>query len=71
MLLAKYPAGLLEQPSLEKVLGILFIPVAQLANVGETTLDRLTHAVPCFPTMSGVCFNLVDAAAIKGRPDYI
>jgi pyruvate/2-oxoglutarate dehydrogenase complex dihydrolipoamide dehydrogenase (E3) component len=38
-----------------------FLHAATLAVVAETPLDRLRHAVPCFPTRSEVWLNLLDA----------
>jgi dihydrolipoamide dehydrogenase len=40
------------------------IHASTVAIVGEMTLDRLAHAVPCFPTMSEVYLNLLEAAGI-------
>lgn len=40
------------------------IHASTVAIVGEMTLDSLAHAVPCFPTMSEVYLNLLEAAGI-------
>ena len=37
------------------------IHAATVAVVGEVTLDRLWHAVPCYPTMSEVWLRLLEA----------
>jgi pyruvate/2-oxoglutarate dehydrogenase complex dihydrolipoamide dehydrogenase (E3) component len=36
---------------------------ATIAVVGEVTLERLWHAVPCFPTRSEVWLNLLEGYA--------
>lgn len=56
----------------EKLLGMTvvgqdvteLIHAATVAIVGGLPLDRLMHAVPCFPTMSEVYLNLVEAAGL-------
>src|SRR5215216_5603370 len=37
---------------------------ATIAIVGELPLDRLRHAVPCFPTRSEIWLSLMDQAAV-------
>ena len=38
-----------------------FLHAATIAVVGEVPLDRLRHAVPCFPTRSEVWLKLLDS----------
>jgi len=37
---------------------------ATIAVIGEIPLDRLAHAVPCFPTRSELWLNLLEAAGL-------
>ena len=37
---------------------------ATIAVIGEVPLDRLAHAVPCFPTRSELWLNLLEAAGL-------
>ncbi|KAF2239694.1 putative oxidoreductase [Viridothelium virens] len=56
----------------EKLLGMTvvgqdateLIHAATVAIVGGVRLDRLVHTVPCFPTMSEVYLNLIEAAGL-------
>jgi dihydrolipoamide dehydrogenase len=37
---------------------------ATIAIVGEILLERLRHAVPCFPTRSEIWLSLLDQAGV-------
>jgi len=40
---------------------------ATIAIVGEVPVERLRHAVPCFPTRSEVWLNLLESDAARGE----
>jgi len=44
-----------------------FLHAATIAIVGEVPVERLRHAVPCFPTRSEIWLNLLEKAG-TGRP---
>ena len=41
-----------------------FLHAATIAIVGEVPLERLRHAVPCFPTRSEIWLKLLEKAGV-------